>query len=205
MHHSYRMPRMHKSSSRQEENGDPFPESDILKEINRAHLQYSANGTDEYHSDPQSRSPSRPVTAGKKKRVSVGPNDVKVPDAPRLSSFSTRPVLQDIDSRALDWNHVDPKTVTTLSPYKIEVVGENTRERKNKEEMTLIISITGRILSIYRVDIKNPNKEFWRCEKMYSDLCLLDMKLRQFHAQYIEKIPGIINCATYLYRQEYIL
>jgi hypothetical protein len=144
MHHTTRMPKV-RPSSRQDE-ADPFPESDILKEINRVHVQYSSSGNEEYQSD--SRSPSRPVTASKrdKKRISTGieakGHDERVP---RVSSFSTRPVLQEIDAKVGDWNVVDPRTVTNLNAYKIEVIGENTRDRKGKDVLTQIFSVTGLI------------------------------------------------------------
>jgi hypothetical protein len=47
-------------------------------------------------------------------------------------------------------------------------------DRKGKEVLTQIFSVTGFLYS--------PFKDCWRCEKVYSDLCHLDIKLGQFHA-----------------------
>ena len=90
MQNSNRIPRVStKIQSRQDES-EQFPESDILKEINRVHGRYSQSGqsTDENQSDSPSLSPSRPITGnkrGEKKRIGEG--------VPRQPSFSTRPVL----------------------------------------------------------------------------------------------------------------
>lgn len=168
-----------------------FPESDILREINRVHGQYAAGSGEGYPAtdSPGSRSASRPVTAKRervstsKKRMSVEPMEQHSKTSPegyrdRVSSFSTRPVLHEIGASATPL--VDPKTITSLAAFKISVIGESSKSRKGKEAVSLIFSIT---------DLKNPRQEYWKCEKMYSDLGVLDMKLRQFHAQYIEKMP----------------
>jgi hypothetical protein len=145
MHHSNRMPkvqrpssRQSRPSSRQSNAGDPYPESDILREINKVHVQYTSDV--DYQSD--SRAPSRPVTAGKKEKKRVSSYEDRVP---RLSSFSNRPVLQDIDVKVAggDSKVVDPSMVTTLNTYKIEVIGESVKESKGRDDITLIFSITG--------------------------------------------------------------
>lgn len=85
-----------------------------------------------------------------------------------------------------EWHQEDqvtPETLKDMTMIRVNFIDTSMRSRKGKEVVCLIFSISNPAGSI----------EYWRCEKAYAELFVLDMKLKQsqpqsFSAQ-LGKIP----------------